>query len=276
MFCLFFLSLLFLLSIAQTDPSKADQWLDDIFPYRPQSQWNISSSAYAYPRTLNYTVTEGTWLRLDVHPISSAILFDMVGTLFCLPSTGGTAVPIFAPSVAYDTEPRFSPDGSHFLYRSDDGIGIDNIWLIPFTGCHEHGRWTARQVTNETFRYVSAARFHPSGRRIIASKWYTSTVTVGAPEAWLYSLDNAPSVGERVIGREESTKGESYGESQIGPEQALWASNSSLIYLRNVRDTFHIDNAGSGIFGKSCSFQYSTALLISALQTCIRVLWACS
>jgi len=231
------------------DPSKADQWRDDIFPYRPQTPWNISNSAFTYPRVLTYTVNEGTWLHLDVHPIYSDILFGMVGTLFCLPLTGGIAVPLFPPGqIPFDAEPRFSLDGSQLLFRSDDGLGVDNIWIMPFLGCTEHQRSTATRVTNETFRYVSAPRFHPSSQSIVATKWYTATVTIGAPEAWLYDTADGPSEGKRLVGRVESKKKDDYGLSQIGPEQTLWASEDTLIYLRNVRDEFHIDNAGSGIF----------------------------
>ncbi|KAI6151125.1 hypothetical protein BKA82DRAFT_1000831 [Pisolithus tinctorius] len=39
-----------------------------------------------YPRTSKYDVEEGTWLRMDVHPVSADIAFDMAGGLYCLPA----------------------------------------------------------------------------------------------------------------------------------------------------------------------------------------------
>jgi hypothetical protein len=50
-----------------SDP--ADAFKDDVYPLRPHTPWDISTD-YPFPRKLEYDVTEGTWLRLDVHPES--------------------------------------------------------------------------------------------------------------------------------------------------------------------------------------------------------------
>jgi hypothetical protein len=68
--------------IKTSDP--AEQWKDDIWPIRPLSPWDISTD-YSYPRTLEYDVDEGTWIRLDVHPKTGELVFDMLGDLYCLP-----------------------------------------------------------------------------------------------------------------------------------------------------------------------------------------------
>ena len=57
-------------------------WKDDVYPIFPTTPWDISTD-FPYPRKLKYEVTEGTWLRLDVHPSNGEIVFDMMGTFIC-------------------------------------------------------------------------------------------------------------------------------------------------------------------------------------------------
>jgi hypothetical protein len=45
----------------------ADEWRDDVWPLRELTPWDISTD-FPYNRILDFEVTEGTWLRLDVHP----------------------------------------------------------------------------------------------------------------------------------------------------------------------------------------------------------------
>lgn len=128
------------LTVAQ-DP--ASQWKDDIWPIREQTPWDISTD-YPYPRTLKYDVTEGTWLRLDVHPTSGDIIFDMVGDIYCLPAHEALrthvegervkARPVLL-GVPWDSDPHFSPEGDRFVFRSDAGLGVENIWVAEWKGC---------------------------------------------------------------------------------------------------------------------------------------------
>jgi hypothetical protein len=95
----------------------------------------------------------------------------------------------------------------------------------------------AKRVTNETYRYITDARFHPSGTKVIATKWYTTQRSLGAGEGWEYPVDSTGS-GERVVGRTLPLgwTNEQYGDQQIGPEQFIWRGQDSLIYAKNVRD----------------------------------------
>lgn len=121
----------------------AAEWQDDLYPYREQTPWDISTD-FSYSRLLEYDVQEGTWLRLDVHPKTGDVVFDMVGDIYCFPASEAyapnrnvstlTARPILK-GIPYDTEPRFSPDGNRLLFRSDAELGIENIWIMKWTGC---------------------------------------------------------------------------------------------------------------------------------------------
>lgn len=55
-------------------------WNDNLFPYKGEPMhWDISEDFKYYTRKLEYDVMEGTWLRLDVHPDSGEVIFDMLG-----------------------------------------------------------------------------------------------------------------------------------------------------------------------------------------------------
>ena len=305
-----------------TAQNPADKWEDNIWPIRQPTPWDISTD-FPYPRKLEFDVEEGTWLRLDVHPKSGEIVFDMLGDIYCLPSSAyqtlsrsstTRARPILS-GVPHDSDPHFSPDGKLLAFRSDAELGVENIWVTEWKGCDnmdirpkatspdarseallealelkdvedemlakgvketrvkkqrrlrregrlfgmcnslsitksnctadiDELRCVAQRVTNETYRWVSDPRFHPSGTKIIATKWYFSQRSLGAGEGWEYDLPNVKETqigigsGKRLVGRSLpfGWDVEEYGEQQIGPEQFVWAGEDSLIYSKNMQD----------------------------------------
>ncbi|KAJ7593461.1 hypothetical protein C8J56DRAFT_931144 [Mycena floridula] len=263
----------------------ADEWQDNIWPIRPPTPWDISTD-FPYPRTLEYDVEEGTWLRLDVHPKSGDIVFDMLGDIYCLtsteaygPTSTATARPVLR-GIPHDSDAHFSPSGDLLVFRSDAGLGVDNLWVMPWTSCEEmdlrslpavasndeqsfargvretaerrvnrltrEGRIQARAVTNETFRPVTDGRFHPSGSKIIATKWYTAERSLGGGEGWQYEVpslsgeqhDIPAQSGSRVLGRTlpPGWDVQDYNKQQVGPEQLIWSGNDTIIFSKNVRD----------------------------------------
>lgn len=115
-------------------------WKDDTWPIRQPAPWDISTN-FPYPRKLEFDVTNsGTWLRLDVHPTSSEIVFDMLGDLYCLPADAiSTKSPTDARpilrGIPHDSDPHFSPDGATLVFTSDAELGVQNIWTMPWSGC---------------------------------------------------------------------------------------------------------------------------------------------
>ena len=79
-------------------------------------------------RTAEFTATEGTWISLDVSPDGQTIVFDLLGDLYTMPATGGKASPLLT-GMAYDVQPRFSPDGESVAFISDRS-GDDAIWTM--------------------------------------------------------------------------------------------------------------------------------------------------
>lgn len=117
----------------------SDEWEDNVWPIRQPTPWDISTD-FSYPRKLEFDVDEGTWLRLDVHPKSGEIVFDMLGDIYCLPSEAYSssaptrARPILT-GIPHDSDPHFSLDGKLLAFRSDAELGVENIWSMEWKGC---------------------------------------------------------------------------------------------------------------------------------------------
>ncbi|KAG6907448.1 hypothetical protein DXG01_008832, partial [Tephrocybe rancida] len=126
-------------SFKATFSDPASEWEDNVWPLREQTSWDISTD-FPFPRKLEYDVTEGTWLRLDVHPKSGDIVFDMLGDLYCLPAAdvaakGLTKARPILLGAPYDSDPHFSPEGDRLVFRSDAELGVENIWVTIWKGC---------------------------------------------------------------------------------------------------------------------------------------------
>ncbi len=147
----------------------------------PKWEVNDPTKAGKVPyQDVNFTATEGTWMCLDVSPDGKTIAFDLLGDIYTMPITGGTATPL-RQGIAWEVQPRFSPDGKQILFTSDAGGG-DNIWVMQADGSK------AKQVTKESFRLLNNATWMPDGQYFVARKHFTSTRSLGAGEMWMYHI----------------------------------------------------------------------------------------
>ena len=131
-------------------------------------------------KNVNFTTEEGTWMGLDVSPDGKTIVFDMLGDIYTMPIAGGKAKAI-RQNIAWELQPRFSPDGKKILFTSDHGGG-DNIWTMDVNGEN------AKQITKEKFRLLNNGAWTPDGNYIIARKHFTSGRSLGAGELWMYHI----------------------------------------------------------------------------------------
>ena len=127
-----------------------------------------------------FTTDEGTWMNLDVSPDGKHIAFDMLGDIYILPIKGGKAKAL-RTGLAWEIQPRFSPNGQYISFTSDAGGG-DNIWIMKTDGTE------AKQVTKEDFRLLNNAVWSPDGHYLIARKHFTSQRSLGAGEMWMYHI----------------------------------------------------------------------------------------
>ncbi|MFT4979864.1 MAG: hypothetical protein ACI8S6_005776, partial [Myxococcota bacterium] len=95
--------------------------------------------------TLSLSLTEGTWMNVDVH--RRTIVFDLMGDIWRLSMTGGDAEPLTTGG-AWDRQPRFSPSGRHIAYVSDHS-GRDQVWIMDRTGRNPR---TLTQLTDAAAR----------------------------------------------------------------------------------------------------------------------------
>jgi len=79
-------------------------------------------------RTLSGTFTEGSWISVDVSPDGQTLVFDLLGDLYTMPFSGGQATAL-TQGMAFDGQPRFSPDGRSVVFVSDRSGG-DAVWTI--------------------------------------------------------------------------------------------------------------------------------------------------
>src|SRR3989475_10772121 len=69
-------------------------------------------------RKIEFTTDEGTWLSLDVSPDGKTIAFELAGDIYTLPIEGGQAK-LISGGMAFDSQPKFSPDGKWIAFLSD-------------------------------------------------------------------------------------------------------------------------------------------------------------
>ncbi|WP_139855697.1 amidohydrolase family protein [Aequorivita sinensis] len=146
---------------------------------KSEAKWEVANPGKDFNyKTHSFTTDEGTWMNLDVSPDGQTIVFDMVGDIYTLPITGGTAKAI-RTGIPFEIQPRFSPDGTKISFTSDAGGG-DNIWVMNVDGSD------AKQVTKEDLRLLNNAVWSADGDYLIARKHFTSGRSLGAGEMWQY------------------------------------------------------------------------------------------
>jgi imidazolonepropionase-like amidohydrolase/Tol biopolymer transport system component len=181
------------------------------------AKWDVTNPP-GEKRSIKIDVTEGTWMSLDVSPDGKTLAFDMLGDIYTVPTTGGTAKNI-ASGFAWEFQPRFSPDGSRLAFTSDRAGG-DNIWTMAVDGSD------MQQVTDESFRLLNNPTWHPSGDFIAARKHYTTSRSAGVGEIWLYSTEGGS--GVQLVERPSEAHQKELGEPMFTPD------GKGLYYSQNI------------------------------------------
>ena len=143
------------------------------------ARWDVSAR-HGPARDVQFETTEGTWMSVDVSPNGQTLVFDLLGDIYTMPVAGGQAT-IVLGGAAYETTPRWSPDGRRIAFTSDRD-GIENIWTMNATG------GDLRQVSKEKERQVSNPAWTPDGQYVVARKHFRNTRSLGAGEMWLYHV----------------------------------------------------------------------------------------
>ncbi|MGK7391280.1 MAG: amidohydrolase family protein [Candidatus Cyclobacteriaceae bacterium M2_1C_046] len=113
-------------------------------------------------RTYQLKTDRGTWISLDVSPDGKSIVFDMLGDIYMMPETGGKAKRL-TKGLAFDSHPRFSPDGKSILFISDKSGG-ENVWVLNLE------EEEPKQVTKGNTKNYQSADWAPDGKYIVAAE----------------------------------------------------------------------------------------------------------
>ena len=132
----------------------------------------------ASARTAEFTATEGTWISLDVSPDGQTIVFDLLGDLYTMPVAGGKASPLLT-GMAYEVQPRFSPDGESVAFISDRSGG-DNLWTMRLD------KTDTTQVSRGNSNLFLSPEWAPDGDFIVTSR---SSGLGGVAKLYMYHAE---------------------------------------------------------------------------------------
>ncbi len=167
--------------------------------------WTIDYT-WAPTKQVRFTVSEGTWMDLDVSPDGSTIVFDLLGDIYTMPIAGGRATRI-SGGPAFEFQPRYSPDGRRIAFVSDRD-GLNNIWIMNVDGSG------ATQLTKETERDVNTPSWSPDGEHIFARKHFVFSRSLGAGEIWMWHRTGG--AGLQVTDRPNEQQDQ--GEPAVSPD----------------------------------------------------------
>lgn len=141
-------------------------------------------------RRIPIKTNEGSWMSLDVSPDGKTLAFDFLGDIFTMPITGGKPVQ-FTKGLAFDSHPKFSPDGTKLLFVSDRSGG-ENIWWYSLD------KTDSLQVTKGNTDHYQSAEWSPDGNYIIGSKGIRNL------KLWMFHKDGGS--GAQLISKPENIK----------------------------------------------------------------------
>jgi imidazolonepropionase-like amidohydrolase/Tol biopolymer transport system component len=140
-------------------------------------KWSVNNPQGNFT-TAKIDVRSGTWMNVDLSPDGKTIIFDLLGDIYSMPASGGEAKALMT-DIAWQMQPRFSPDGQYIAFTSDEDGG-DNLWIMKADGSD------AKAVTSETFRLLNSPAWSPDGNYIVGRKHFTGSRSLGAGEVWMY------------------------------------------------------------------------------------------
>ena len=183
-----------------------------------EEKWDVNAPKGATIREVPINVDEGSWIDVDLSNDGQTITFSLLGDIYTMPVSGGQPMRI-AEGLAWEVQPRFSPDGNRIAFTSDRGGG-DNIWIMNRDGSDK------RQVTKEEFRLLNQPSWSPDGRYLVAKKHFTTTRSLGTGEIWLYHVSGGG--GVKLVKRPNEKHQKELGEPIYAPD------GKSVYFTRNI------------------------------------------
>jgi imidazolonepropionase-like amidohydrolase/Tol biopolymer transport system component len=181
-------------------------------------KWDVNAPTGATIKQVPINVDEGSWIDVDVSPDGRSLTFALLGDIYTIPIAGGSPARI-AEGLAWEVQPRFSPDGKRIAFTSDRGGG-DNIWIMNRDGSDK------RQVTKEEFRLLNQPSWSPDGRYVVAKKHFTTGRSLGTGEIWIYHVSGGG--GVQLVKKPSEKHQKELGEPIYAPD------GKSVYYTKNI------------------------------------------
>lgn len=176
------------------------------------------TTAESQTREVAFSTDEGTWLSLDISPDGDRLVFELLGDVYGLPVTGGKATPVLT-GTAFQSQPRYSPDGAWLAYVSDES-GADNLWVARADGSD------ARQLSDRTGSTFISPEWSADGETLFV------TIATGAFQrvAELWAFDVADGSGTRLVENDNGPSAPLVSSPAPGPYGASVALDGSIYY----------------------------------------------
>jgi Tol biopolymer transport system component len=150
---------------------------------RPQEKPKDDALPLQTTRRIEFETDEATWLSLDVSPDGERLILEISGDLYTLPIEGGDATAVFS-GPAFESQPRFSPDGMWVAFLSDR-TGAENVWIARPDGSG------AKKLSDDKDAEFASPTWSFDGRYVIVSRTNWGQATY---ELWMYHVDGGAGV----------------------------------------------------------------------------------
>jgi Tol biopolymer transport system component len=172
-------------------------------------------------RSATFTTSKGTWMSVDLSPDGQTIVFDLLGDLYTLPVVGGKATRLTS-GLAFDAQPRWSPDGRRIVFVSDRSGG-DGVWIMNADASNP------KQISRGHEDYTISPEWTPDGKYIIVSR---APNGLGALKLWMYDVEGGTGM---LLTRQpggQSFLGAAFGPNEryiyYGTRQGWWQYNAQM------------------------------------------------
>jgi Tol biopolymer transport system component len=181
-------------------------------------------------RKLEFTTNEATWLSLSLSPDGQTLLFDILGDIYTLPITGGTAKRITS-GMRFDSQPVFSPDGKRMAYLTDED-GNENLWIADIDGSNP------KQLSREQSGNMTSPAWMPDGEFVLVSK--SSPATGGVHEIWMYHIrgGSGVQVTRSLPPGAPATPGPGQQQQRLNAQGAFATADGKFIYYARRTGNF--------------------------------------